>query len=147
MDSPHKGPVLRNEFPYQGVIMWWNREKYALKTCYSPCKIISECHSPWLYHNGVIMNTMVSQISGVSIVYLTVCSGADQRKHQSSASLVLVRGFHRWPVDSHHKGPVTQNLFPFDDSIMYKKKSVASWTHNLRRAPSMRPQHMTILNW
>ena len=31
--------------------------------------------------------------------------GADQRKHQSSVSLVFVRGIHRWPVNSPHKGP------------------------------------------
>ena len=34
-------------------------------------------------------------------------SGADQRKHQSSASLAFVRGIHRWPVNSPHKRPVT----------------------------------------
>ena len=27
-------------------------------------------------------------------------------------------GFHRWPVDSSHKRPVTQKMFPFDDVIM-----------------------------
>ena len=31
-------------------------------------------------------------------------SGADQRIHQSSASLAFVRGFHRGPVNSPHKG-------------------------------------------
>ena len=51
------------------------------------------------------------QITIVSIVYSTVCSGADQRKHQSSASLAFVRGIHRWPVNSPHKGPVTQKCF------------------------------------
>ena len=40
--------------------------------------------------------------------------GSDQRKHQSSASLAFVRGIHRWPVNSPHKGPVTRNMFPFD---------------------------------
>ena len=49
----------------------------------------------------------------------TVCSGADQRKHQSSASLAFVRGIHRWPVNSPHKGPVTRKMFPFDDVIMW----------------------------
>ena len=34
------------------------------------------------------MSTMVSQITSVSVVYPTVCSGADRRKHQSSASPV-----------------------------------------------------------
>ena len=30
----------------------------------------------------------------------------------------FVRGIHRWPVNSPHKGPVTQKMFPFDDIIM-----------------------------
>ena len=41
-----------------------------------------------------------------AIVCSTVCSSANQRKHQSSASLACVRGIRRWPVDSPHKGPV-----------------------------------------
>ena len=45
-------------------------------------------------------------------------SGAGQRKHQSSASLAFVRGIHRWPVNSPHKGPVTRKIYPFDDVIM-----------------------------
>ena len=36
------------------------------------------------------MSTMASQITGVSILYSTVCSDADQRKHQSSVSLAFV---------------------------------------------------------
>ena len=48
----------------------------------------------------------------------TVYSGADHRKHQSSASLVFVRGIHRWAVNSPHKWPVTRKMFPFDDVIM-----------------------------
>ena len=64
------------------------------------------------------MSTMASQIAGVWIVYSTVCSCGDQRKHQRSASLAFVRGIDRWPVNSPHKGPVTQKMFPFDDVIM-----------------------------
>ena len=45
-------------------------------------------------------------------------SGADQRKHQSSGSLAFVRGIHRCPVNSPHKGPVTRKMFPFDAVIM-----------------------------
>ena len=41
------------------------------------------------------MGAIVSQITSFSIVYSTVYSGADQRKHQSSASLSFVRGIHR----------------------------------------------------
>ena len=40
------------------------------------------------------------EITGLTIVYSTVYSGADQRKHQRSASLAFVRGIHRWPVNS-----------------------------------------------
>ena len=41
-----------------------------------------------------------------------------KRKHQSSASLAFVRGIHRWPRNSPHKGPITRKTFPFDDAIM-----------------------------
>ena len=64
------------------------------------------------------MSLMASQITSLTIVYSTVYSGADQRKHQSSASLAFVRGFHRRPVNSPHKWPVTRKIFPFDDVIM-----------------------------
>ena len=64
------------------------------------------------------MGAMASQITSVSIVYSLFCSGADQRKHQSSASLAFVKGIHRWPVKSPHKGPVTQKMFQMDDVIM-----------------------------
>ena len=43
------------------------------------------------------------------------------KKHQSSASLAFVRGIHRGPVNSPHKGPVTRKMLPFDDVIMYGK--------------------------
>ena len=66
----------------------------------------------------VIMGAMVSQITCVWSVYSSVCSGVDQWKHQSSASLPFVRGTHRWPVNSPHKGPVTRKILPFDDVIM-----------------------------
>ena len=64
------------------------------------------------------MSAMASQITSLTIVYSTVYSGADQRKHQRSASLAFVRGIHRSPVNSPHKGPVTRKMFPFDDVIM-----------------------------
>ena len=61
---------------------------------------------------------LASQVTSLTIVYLTVYSGADQRKHQSSASLAFVRGIYRSPVNSPYKGPVTRKMFPFDDVIM-----------------------------
>ena len=70
------------------------------------------------HYSDVIMSVMSSQITGVWIVYSTVCLGVDERKHKSSASLVFVIEIHRWPVNSPHKGPVTQKMLPFDDVIM-----------------------------
>ena len=61
---------------------------------------------------------MASQITSLTIVYSTVYSGADQRKHQSSTPLAFVQGIHRGPVNSPHTWPVTRKMFPFDDVIM-----------------------------
>ena len=57
------------------------------------------------------MGVIASQITSLTIVYAIVYSGTDKRKHQSSASLVFVRGIHRGPVNSPHKGPVTRKMF------------------------------------
>ena len=58
------------------------------------------------HYTDVIMGKMVSQITSLTIVYSTVYSGTDQRKHQSSASQAIVRGIHRWLVNSPQKWPV-----------------------------------------
>ena len=70
------------------------------------------------HYCDVIMGVMASQITGLTIVYSTVHSGADQRKQQGSASLACVRGIHRWPVNSPYKCPLTRKMLPFDDFIM-----------------------------
>ena len=74
----------------------------------------------WCYQTqsqslGIVMKFCVN-----SIIY----SNADQGKHQSSAPLAFVRGIHRWPVNSPHKGPVTWKTFPFDDVIMTRKTMI-----------------------
>ena len=63
----------------------------------------------WRHHNNsdvlgkhlmryinVIITTMASQITSLTVVYSIVYSGADQRKHQNSASLAFVQGIHHW---------------------------------------------------
>ena len=78
-------------------------------------------------YNDVIMGAVASQITSLTIVYSTVDSDVDQRKHQSSASLAFVRGIHRGPVNSPHKWPVTQKMFPFDDVIMLSLQGWLVW--------------------
>ena len=52
------------------------------------------------HYNDVIMGLIAFQITSLTIVYSIVYSDADQRKHQSSASLAFVRGIHRGPVNA-----------------------------------------------
>ena len=68
------------------------------------------------HYNNVIIGAMASRLC--TQPYSTVCSDADQRKHQSSASLAFVRGIYQWPVNFLHKGPVIRKTFPLDDIIM-----------------------------
>ena len=83
----------------------------------------------WVRHyNDVITSAMASQIIGVSIVCTVVCSGEDQRKHQSSASLAFVRGIHWWPVNSPQEGPVMRKMFPFDDVLMTSQQTLPGAT-------------------
>ena len=60
--------------------------------------ILSYIQCETKHYSNVIMSTMASQITGVTILYSTVCSGADQRKHQKSASLAFVR-----TIDQSHR--------------------------------------------
>ena len=71
-----------------------------------------------IHYSDVIMGAMASQITDASIVYSTIYLDADQRKHQSSASLAFVRGIRQWSVNSPLKGPVARKMFPLDDVIM-----------------------------
>ena len=81
--------------------------------------IHSRCCCSYIHYKDVTVSAISSQITSLISVYSTVYWGAEQRKHQSSASLDFVRVSHRWPVHSPHKWPVTRNMFPFDDVIIY----------------------------
>ena len=63
---------------------------------------------------------MASKKTDVSIVFLSIYSGADKRKHQSSASLAFVTG--KPPVTGEfptQKRPVTRKMLQFDDVMMF----------------------------
>ena len=64
------------------------------------------------HHNiDVIMTTMASQITSLTVVYSTVYSDADQRKHQSSTSLAFVQGIHRDRWITRTKGQLRGKCF------------------------------------
>ena len=100
---------LSRFFTYWLLFLFLLFSRFFLDVCLS----FSFCYC------DVIMTANASQITSLTIVYLTVYSGADERKHQSFAPLAFVRGIHRWPVNSPHKWPVLRKMIPFDDVIMY----------------------------
>ena len=97
---------------------------------FANCDLLRSSKSLERHNDDEIMGAMASEITSLTIVYLTVYLGADQRKHKISESLAFARGIHRWPVNSPHKWPVTRKRFPFDDAIM--KRIVTRfelWSH------------------
>ena len=73
------------------------------------------------------MSAMASEITGVSIVCLAVCFGADQRKHPRSASLAFVRG-----------------KPPFDDVIM-RLGQLTVCSHDSSGYQRMKPQSTAFM--
>ena len=96
----------------------------AFRYYYSDLSVVWYCHIH-NHYDYVIMGAIASLITSLTIVYSTVYSDADQRKHQRSASLAFVWGIHRGPVNSPHRWPVTRKMFPFDDVIMKCQNVVA----------------------
>ena len=101
---------------------------------------------------------MASQITSLTIVYLSVYSAADQRKHQSSASLAYVWGIHRWPVNSPHKGPVTRKNVSIwwrhhepIVSCLWLNFQISSFTDDVYRSGSLEPEtlvsHDDVIKW
>ena len=77
---------------------WWTGQNLVWKR--PVAKIAREMMlvSTWMHLCSLQwrhMTTMASQITSLTVVYSTVYSDADQRKHQSSASLGFERGIHR----------------------------------------------------
>ena len=131
VDSPHKRPVMQKRFPCQDVFMesaagdaWGSQEATVSAVVHQwesglllslghniPAFIAGDFQRGLVmilvilntHYSDVIMDTMASQITSLTIVYSTVYSGADERKHKSSTSLAVVRGIHRWSVNSAHK--------------------------------------------
>ena len=87
------------------------------------------------HHCDVIMSAIASQITSLTIVYSTVYSG-DQGIHQSSASLAFVRGTHRWPVNSPHKGPACN-----------AKKASIWWRHHALETCRSDSDIFNIVKW
>ena len=90
---PHYWPFVRGIFRWILLTNSRNAELWYFLYCLD--SVLNKRSSLRWHYNDVIMTTMASQITSLTVVYSTVYSDADQRKHQSSASLAFVRGIHR----------------------------------------------------
>ena len=100
--------ILRNKlqwfFLYQNSqisvvlpsVQWVNWFKTLLTVALASCgDTASKINDIGLTLHWRHNDTVVSQITNLTVVYSIVYSDRDQRKHQSSASLAIVRGIHR----------------------------------------------------
>ena len=114
--------IFRISTILSSYILCYKGQNVVIKSCYSKarwrlfpldCRDLTKLIA---HYSDVITSAMASQITSLAIVYSTVYSGTDQRKHQSSALLARCEG--NSPVNSPHKGPVTRKMFPFDEVII-----------------------------
>ena len=90
-DKPRRQAIIWNNagwFTDAYASLGLNESTIALITM----TVVSGYHNICHQYSDVKMSAMASQTTGISIVYPTVGSSTDQRKHQSSASLAFVRG-------------------------------------------------------
>ena len=72
------------------IALRWNYAIIDWNECFNHKSCLKKFH-----YDDVIMGAIASLITSLTIVYSTGYSDADQRKHQSSASLAFVWGIHR----------------------------------------------------
>ena len=83
-------------------------------------------------YNDVIMTMIASQITSLTVVYSTVYSDANQRKHQSYASLAFVWGIHRDRWIPRTKGQLRGKCFHLMTSSWSSPDESRDWfTHIL----------------
>ena len=112
---------------------------WSNSTCTGTEQGVHHVHTYYIapYHYiDVIMSGIASQITGVSNVYVTVCSGVDKKKHRSSALLALCAG-----------NPPVTGEFPAQRASNGENVSISlHWCHNGRDSISNHQPHDCFLN-
>ena len=93
---------------------WWDIATPPDKLCRYANSLV--------HYSDVIMGTMASRITSPTIVYSTVCSCADQRKHQRSASLDFVGNSPRTDEFPTQRASNTENV-----SIWWRHHGLLVW--------------------
>ena len=85
-------------------------------------------HTSWNHYSDVIMSVMVSQITGVSIVYSTVCTGTYKKTSKAPRHWPLWGEFigDRWFPVQRASYQVTRKMFLCDDVFMMHLETMSS---------------------
>ena len=83
-------------------------------------------HGYWIHYNDVIMSKIASQITSISVVYSFVI----RRRSKKTSKRAFVRGIHRWPVNSPHKGQWRGKCFHLMTS-----SCIQSWWADVTKIP------------
>ena len=78
----HRSPLLT------AMLVWYGEQPWGITP-------LAGSQGRTQHYDDVKMGAITSQITNLTIVYSTVYSDPDQRKHQRSASLAFVWGIHR----------------------------------------------------
>ena len=121
--------LISTQYFWISTDYWWIASKWKARWTwclneYDPLCVShfyhTENYSSDIHYSDVIMGAMASQVTGVSIVYSTVYSGADP-------SLAFVKGIHRWPVNSPDEEPVTRKCFHLMTSSWIRRAQRRGW--------------------
>ena len=106
VNSPHKGPVMWKMLPFDDIIMIM-----VIGLCSTLVWVPDTLQWRHNKHDGISSHQRLD--------YLLNHLFRDWSKKTSNfRSLAFVPGIDQWPVNTPHKGPVTQKMFPFVDVIM-----------------------------
>ena len=100
-DIHERGPM------WNQIVITWNHNPRDLHTVYTFCGLsnaglfyLSSKELQWCHNERWRRKSPASRLFTQSFH-----QAQNQRKHQSSVSLAVVRWIHRWPVNSPHTGP------------------------------------------
>ena len=137
VNSPHKGPVKRELFPFDDVIMWFSKCSVCLKMKIEEqmsfsTNINNGMSDLWWYITNTddisswLIKSPATRLFLQQSVY--ACSkGNIDTPHYS----LFVKGIHRWAVVS-YKGSVMRSAFSCNDVISLKPNRFPKWFQLVR---------------
>ena len=91
-----------------------------------------------IHYSDVIIRAMASRLLTQPFVQAQI-----NENILSTISLAFVRGIHRWPVNSPHKGPITRKMFPFSDVTIITHQEPVPYIGNLNQFITWHAGHLT----